>query len=96
MIDLTKPIRRKSTKQAVFADPCVIVRHDNDYRTYTPTCFEELYENIPEPRKPREFWIVPNPGQNFVREVGQKIEPSIRVIEWPEYAPLPDWPESKI
>ena len=98
MIDPTKPIRRKRDKQQAviskvrgytkyYAEPY------NEARADGPMTLEELdhdYENIPEPRKPRE-WGALIQKDNIITvdsEVGL-----IRVIEWPKGAPLPEWPE---
>jgi hypothetical protein len=57
---------------------------------------ERDYENIPEPRKPRE-WLLrwsPDGERTWIIDGGfAQSDNDIRVIEWPENAPLPDWPE---
>ena len=99
MIDLTKPIRRKGGKKTVIIpDESFIVCHDE-----LPICktiritrdeLERDYENIPETRRPREWWIHLGAAPESIYESRVCVD-CIHVIEWPEGAPLPDWPEDK-
>jgi hypothetical protein len=67
---------------------------------------ERDYENIPEPRKPREFYLSVHrvDGAIYFGVHDSLLDANIhgsqytrseliRVIEWPENVPLPDWPE---
>jgi hypothetical protein len=54
---------------------------------------ERDYENIPEPHRPIEYHadtIVF--GEKWARQTVE-LGRVVRLIEWPENAPLPDWPE---
>lgn len=106
MIDLTKPIRRKKDgrtfMQAAVAHfhtlyPYPTSRVEDGIRV-TPDELERDYENIPEPYKPRQVWLILRDGEP--RKTGDAILASryahagfSRFVEWPQDAPLPDWPE---
>lgn len=103
MIDLTKPIRRKGWNQhkATVYGPKYFVSPDSVIEAPAWLTREELelyYENIPEPRKPREFHILTD-VEGFVSQCTEtsSVRPPgrarARAIEWPVDAPLPDWPE---
>ena len=108
MIDLTKPIRRKRdgmrAKRVSEAHFYTIEHEDGRVAHIDMEILERDFENIPEPRKPREWWFnLYSDGffglqNNSIEEAkanvlkGQSAE-HIRVIEWPGGAPLPDWPE---
>lgn len=101
MIDLTKPIRRKSD-HAVVAMVSEItsyyVEPRDDPQTYKLSLaeLEAIYENIPEPRMPREYWAI-MPGIDDMRPGGYFVDKgdsagAMHLIEWPADAPLPEWP----
>ena len=97
MIDLSKPIRSKFGK----APLRVIERLSYDIiwpNGDSHNCFrdelERDYENIPGPRRPREWWIHLGAAPESIYESRVCVD-CIHVIEWPEGAPLPDWPEDK-
>ena len=102
MIDLTKPIRRKRdgmrAKRVSEAHFYTIEHEDGRVAHIDMEILERDFENIPEPRKPREWWLDLFTGRFFAepQNGGLSNYPIIRtkrVIEWPEGAPLPDWPE---
>jgi hypothetical protein len=92
MIDLTKPIRVKGKPEPVkIVGPVYRVRFSGGDQAFRS--MEELerdYENIPEPRKPREFVMWERDGNLFGMDLLGGVR--IRVIEWPEGAELPEWP----
>lgn len=103
-IDLSKPIRRKRDKEEVtYIGPMEAQLYDPHVGRFyiTDEELERNYENIPEPRKPRQWTILvcdSNTGDcNFFgpsdTESFSDPQRRVRVIEWPEGAPLPDWPE---
>lgn len=119
MIDLTKPIRRKpGIKQqgCGWSDVLTckkIFRVEAQDGSFNPEYYslrelEHYFENIPEPRRPRDFLaledahnvsfvsIVPNTPDAFL-DTKSRIPwgsvKMIRLIEWPADAPLPEWPE---
>ena len=100
MIDLNKPIRRKvgGSLVAVWDAPYRVYNGDT-FVQYTKEELERDYENVPEPRKPREWGIVIRNDHTLgafngkVTQLGLRDIEAIRVIEWPEGYPLPDWPE---
>jgi hypothetical protein len=100
MIDFTKPIRLKSEHRmigrAYVGDRWCVVEWANDGAwPYRLDEMETYFENIPEPRKPREWFLyLHGNGERYVTRVKQDIEgpETVRVIEWPEGAPLPEWP----
>lgn len=96
MIDLTKPIRRKCDGMRVSVEKIHEFRVDVngsvlEYATRRE--LEDAYENIPEPRKPRE-WCLDLFSTKFYA-CKEFVQPNarMRVIEWPRGAPLPEWPE---
>ena len=105
MIDLTKPIRRKRdgmrAKRVSEAHFYTIEHEDGRVAHIDMEILERDFENIPEPRKPREWYIYvckTNNGSRMFDGSDPTEDPSdpqvcTRVIEWPEGAPLPDWPE---
>ena len=103
MIDLTKPIRSKFVKN-VYPMYVKIIRgeirlewkgEENRWLDYSVTQgdLERNYENIPEPRKPQEWYLDLFSTKFYASK--EFIQPNARrrVIDWPEGAPLPDWPE---
>ena len=106
MIDLTKPIRRKGKEMGLFTvkqcDTIDVFRVKGvttgiEFNIFGVDVLNEHYENIPEPRRPREWrasvrydgTLVPDdmiPADNYPAQ-------QVRLIEWPEGAPLPEWPE---
>ena len=107
MIDLTKPVRIKDERTPVVVQPVgryVVTWPDGYVHYFSSEELERLLENVPEPRKPREWWFnLYSDGffglqNNSIEEAkanvlkGRSAE-HIRVIEWPGGAPLPDWPE---
>ena len=58
---------------------------------------EQTYRVKPQPRQPREFMIaIHHDGTQTVMEEGalyKEVNETVRVIEWPENAPLPSWTE---
>ena len=104
MIDLSKPIRRKGEINPVHAvegygDNILVEDRNGSYiGVYSRAAFDSLHENIPEPRKPREWYIEPS-FERYELKAGTTILSRpldfVRVIEWPEGAPLPDWPEGE-
>ena len=104
MIDLTKPIRRKGDHQAceVTALTSYYVEPRNDPKTYKLSAaeFEAIYENVPEPRRPREWYgFVEAIDCDVVQAyrtsrsiVDHRDGKRFRLIEWPEGAELPEWP----
>ena len=105
MIDLNKPIRRKGSNHtiAVVEAPFRVYHiNSDDYVQYSREELERDYENIPEPRKPQRWWIdeasLGYGASGNVYEVKNwpgdfDLTRVINVIEWPQDAPLPDWPE---
>ncbi len=102
-IDLTKPIRRKWDHLEVQIRHGYIghwlspqgIWHEEPI---SPAQLERDYENIPEPRKPRELWVAFEVG-NYPVKRGERawVSPAqyteyTKYIEWPEGAPLPEWP----
>ena len=99
MIDLTKPIRRKGeTKEfRIGCEPYYQVIEVGDLcwsSLLSREQIEDHYENIPEPRKPREWWLE-FCGKEVKSIYDSHYQGKTRVIEWPEHAPLPDWPEGE-
>ena len=99
MIDLKKPIRHKEKLGACLATMghrWVLVEWQDSTGgawAYKADEFERFFENIPEPRKPREWegFLTKDGGlRTNGRLTGRE---TIRIIEWPYDAPLPDWPE---
>jgi len=103
MIDTTKPIRLKGCITPLRAEPATDTYRIRGYcYPYTLSELDRDFENIPEPRKPREWWvneygcvygtlIKSESLAERAAETGQTGR--IHVIEWPEGAPLPEWPE---
>ena len=59
---------------------------------------ELKYENVPEPRRPREWVLVENEDSSIAVAKPAVLYDThssrfVRVIEWPIDAPLPEWPE---
>jgi hypothetical protein len=109
MIDLTKPIRRKGYGKFIgdyahTATPgaWLVADGSNSLRSGHFVMQSELerdYENIPEPRKPRE-WLITSlnltTGEYSAIAVGHVHQwggYKTRVIEWPHDAELPEWPQ---
>ena len=96
MIDLTKPIRHKRCDVGGHLSIRLTVTDGFQGRVVSMEELERDYENIPEPRKPREWCLEwsPDGKRKWVIQGGfRESDNSVRVIEWPEGAPLPEWPE---
>jgi len=108
MIDPTKPIRRKGgagEEQFVATPECVYRVHSQTEapqigERWTQELLDLYFENIPEPRKPREWWgTVTGDGiyASYPKDMGTgrpiHADRVVNLIEWPEGAPLPDLPE---
>ena len=113
MIDLTKPIRRKDGSESkqwrvmgfdYHRTQCFLLISDSgDGCNISPEGLGRDYENIPGPRKPREWFVTIYTLAGGKTEVESGIlfndrrlvkESNVgRVIEWPRGAPLPEWPE---
>ena len=118
MIDLTKPIRHKkyvhegveayrfdqnTDRVLVISSMCkpgtAMILSEQEFNGY--------YENIPEPRRPRDFIALEDKHgiarESLVTNAPHAISDTIkrdmncamliRLIEWPIDAPLPEWPE---
>ena len=98
MIDLTKPIRRKKTREVVLFLPepfYHLIRPGSGSLAYSADELEFHFENVPEPRKPREWHGYVDIANRLIPEGGNlpTYGKYVRVIEWPLGTPLPDWPE---
>ena len=92
MIDLTKPIRRKGDDKPLRISGPVALYDVTDGFRAERCSFAELernYENIPEPRNPREWRASICATGAICSHIGDEL----RVIEWPVGAPIPSWPE---
>ena len=103
MIDLSKPIRWKSDKVPILHVAKGSCHWLLEWRNWdsgiggTSMTWQELedaVENIPEPRKPREWWLE-FCGKEVKSIYDSHYQGKTRVIEWPDGAPLPDWPEGE-
>lgn len=91
MLDLTKPIRRKRDGVIVKGYLGVVLEDQGGRYAPDDAVLMDAYENVPEPRKPREWWIhLDTLGAVYPQK---SCVDCTRVIEWPENAPLPEWPE---
>lgn len=104
MIDLTRPIRRKSLNpdieghrvSRITTNATFHVTHDDGTWTVFGSIedLERSYENIPEKTTPQEYWIdiIKMQAYPACRSFSGLPPGCIRVIEWPEGVPLPELP----
>lgn len=99
MIDLTKPIRLKSTPECtamVEGEAWHLVKPNSPFISpiwVTRSQLESDYENIPEFPKPREYWIHPGTMRAYLPCPGAVCPPEyLRVVELPEDGTPPELP----